>query len=210
MTKILIISALTEEMLPITQFFGLTQPLKIGEIVEHENYVFAISSVGKVSAAMMLTKVLEKYPITTILNIGLAGSLSPHLTFGDVVLVTHTVEHDGIIEGDDEAQKRLYPLFQLTTVEHPELKQGVLVTGDQFVNSWSVRENLQAKGGQLVDMEGAALAKVAHHYQIPLIALKVISDHANESAGDDFETNLHTGERVVKHLPFILNTLWNV
>lgn len=135
MTKILIISALTEEMLPITQFFGLTQPLKIGEIVEHENYVFAISSVGKVSAAMMLTKVLEKYPITTILNIGLAGSLSPHLTFGDVVLVTHTVEHDGIIEGDDEAQKRLYPLFQLTTVEHPELKQGVLVTGDQFVNS---------------------------------------------------------------------------
>lgn len=59
-------------------------------------------------------------------------------------------------------------------------------------------------------MEGAALAKVAHHYQIPLIALKVISDHANESAGDDFETNLHTGERVVKHLPFILNTLWNV
>jgi nucleoside phosphorylase len=59
-------------------------------------------------------------------------------------------------------------------------------------------------------MEGAALAKVAHHYQIPLIALKVISDNADETAGDDFETNLHAGDRVVKHLPFILNTLWNV
>lgn len=56
-------------------------------------------------------------------------------------------------------------------------------------------------------MEGAALAKVAYHYQIPLIALKVISDHADESAGDDFETNLHAGERVVKHLPFILGFL---
>jgi adenosylhomocysteine nucleosidase len=156
---------------------------------------------------MMLTKVLEQFEVSAILNIGLAGSLSPHLTFGDVVIVEHTVEHDGLIEGDDEAQKRLYPLFQLTTIEHPELKRGILVTGDQFVNSGSVRETLQAKGGQLVDMEGAALAKVAHHYQVPLIVLKVISDHADESAGDDFETNLHAGERVVKHLPFILGFL---
>lgn len=207
MTKILIISALAEEMAPITHSLGLMQVLQAGDIVEHENYIFAVSAVGKVSAAMMLTKVLERHTISAIINIGLAGSLSPHLTFWDVVMVTHTVEHDGLIEWDDEAQKRLYPLFQLTTVEHPELKQWVLVTGDQFVNSWSTRETLQAKGGQLVDMEGAALAKVAHHYQIPLVALKVISDHADESAGDDFETNLHAGERVVKHLPFILGFL---
>lgn len=210
MTKILIISALKEEMLPITQFFGLSQPMQMGDIVEHENYIFAISSVGKVSAAMTLTKVLEKYDIASIINIGLAGSLSPHLTFGDVVIVEHTVEHDGIIEGDDGAQNRLYPLFTLTTVEHPELKRWILVTGDQFINSWDVKELLQAKGGQLVDMEWAALAKVAHHYKIPLVVLKVISDNADEGAGDDFDTNLHTGERVVKHLPFILNTLWNV
>ncbi|MEI6712096.1 MAG: hypothetical protein WCK88_08355 [bacterium] len=123
MTKILIISALAEEMAPIAHYLGLSQTIKVGEIVEHEDYVFAISSVGKVSAAMTLTKILEKYTISTIINIGLAGSLSPHLSFGDVVIVEHTVEHDGIIEGDDEAQKRLYPLFQLTTVEHPELKR---------------------------------------------------------------------------------------
>ncbi len=146
MTKILIISALAEEMAPIAHSLGLSQKMKVGEIVEHEDYVFAISSVGKVSAAMMLTKVLEQYQISSIINIGLAGSLSPHLTFGDVVMVEHTVEHDGLIEGDAETQKRLYPLFALTTVEHPELKRGVLVTGDQFVNSESVRETLQAKG----------------------------------------------------------------
>jgi nucleoside phosphorylase len=58
-------------------------------------------------------------------------------------------------------------------------------------------------------MEGAALAKVAHHYTIPLIILKVISDHADESAEKDFETNLHAGERVVKHLPFLLDFLLN-
>lgn len=58
-------------------------------------------------------------------------------------------------------------------------------------------------------MEGAALAKVAHHYQKPLIVLKVISDNADELAGDHFATNLHAGERVVKHLPFILDFVVN-
>lgn len=43
--KILIISALAEEMLPITQYLELSQTMKVGEIVEHENYIFAISSV---------------------------------------------------------------------------------------------------------------------------------------------------------------------
>lgn len=207
MTKILIISALAEEMAPITHSLGLTEMMQVWDIVEHDGYIFAVSAVGKVSAAMMLTKVLEQFEVTAIINIGLAGSLVPHLTFGDVVIVEHTVEHDGIIEGDEEAQKRLYPLFQLTTIEHPELKRWVLVTGDQFINSQDIKEVLQSKGGQLVDMEGAALAKVAHHYGIPLVALKVISDHADESAGNDFETNLHAGERVVKHLPFILGFL---
>jgi len=79
--KILIISALAEEMAPITQSLGLAQSLQAGDIAEHENYVFAVSAVGKVSAAMMLTKVLERHTISTIINIGLAGSLSPYLTF---------------------------------------------------------------------------------------------------------------------------------
>ena len=94
---------------------------------------------------MTLTKVLEQYGIDTIINIGLAGSLSSQFEFGDVVVVTHTVEHDGFIEGDTEAQTRLYPLFDLITVEHPELKQCVLVTVDQFVASGTTRESLQAK-----------------------------------------------------------------
>ena len=75
--------------------------------------------------------------------------------------------------------------------------------------SGNTRETLQAKGGQLVDMEGAALAKVAHHYQKPLIAIKIISDNADEEAGENFFQNLHAGERVVKHLPFILDFIVN-
>lgn len=58
-------------------------------------------------------------------------------------------------------------------------------------------------------MEGAALARVAHHYEKPLIVLKVISDNADEQAGENFANNLHAGERVTKHFPFILDFLIN-
>lgn len=133
--KILIISAMAEEMLPITKYLGYEKSLSVGDIIEHENYIFAVSSIGKVSATMALTKALERYDIEWIINIGLAGSLSPHLTFGDVVLVDKTVEHDGFMEGDNESQSRIYPLYKLVTVTHPELKEGMLVTGDQFVAS---------------------------------------------------------------------------
>ncbi len=208
--KGLIISAMVEEMLPITKHLGYEEKISTWDIIEYEGYIFAVSSIGKVSATMMLTKIFERYDITWAINIGLAASLSYHLAYWDVVIAEHTVEHDGLIEGDSEAQGRLYPLFDLVTVEHPELKRWVLVTGDQFVASWSTREALQMKGGQLVDMEWAALAKVAHHYWIPLVILKVISDHADDDAQKDFETNLHAGDRIVKHLDFLINTLWNV
>ena len=198
---------MAEEMLPITQFLGYEKALAVGDIIEHADHVFAVSSIGKVSAAMTLTKALERYDIGYIINIGLAGSISHALTFGDVVMVEQTVEHDGLIEGDLEAQARLYPFFDLVTIVHPELKYGTLVTGDQFVASGSTRESLQAKGGQLVDMEWAALAKVAHHYAIPLIILKIISDNADANAQDDFTSNLHAGERIVAHLTFILENI---
>ncbi len=173
------------------------------------DYIFALSGIGKVAAAMTLTKILEQHRVDIIINIGLAGSLSPHLCFGDVVVATKTIEHDGYFENMPETQNRLYPLFDLITVEHPELKQGVLVTGDQFITTESMRESLQVRGGQLVDMEGAALAKVAHHYAVSLLVLKIISDNANSSAEEDFEKNLHAGKRVIEHLPFILDFIKN-
>jgi nucleoside phosphorylase len=58
-------------------------------------------------------------------------------------------------------------------------------------------------------MEGAALAKVAYHYKKPLIMLKIISDNADNDAGENFFKNLHAGERVVRHLPFILSYIVN-
>lgn len=96
--KILIISAMAEEMLPLTKYLSYEKLLSAGDTIEHGNFVFAVSGIGKVSAAMMLTKVLEQYAIDAIINVGLAGSLSPQYEFGDVVVVTHTVEHDGFIE----------------------------------------------------------------------------------------------------------------
>lgn len=41
--KILIISAMAEEMLPLTKYLSYEKLLSPGDIIEHGNFVFAVS-----------------------------------------------------------------------------------------------------------------------------------------------------------------------
>ena len=87
---------MAEEMLPLTKYLSYEKSWKP-----------AISSTRQLCLCRELdrqsrcrddtTKVLEQYPIDAIINIGLAGSLTTHLEFGDVVVVKHTIEHDGLM-----------------------------------------------------------------------------------------------------------------
>lgn len=48
----------------------------------------------------------------------------------------------------------------------------------------SVTRNRLAQQAHLVDMEGYAIARVAQYFGLPVQLIKVVSDNANESAGD--------------------------
>ena len=55
-------------------------------------------------------------------------------------------------------------------------------------------------------MEAYALAKVCHHYNVPFISFKYITDGADEQAHEDWEANLADGiiefkEKVLDKLP---------
>jgi len=70
----------------------------------------------------------------------------------------------------------------------PRVHRGLIATGDVFVNG-------PASGGEIrehlpdvlcVEMEGAAMAQICYEYGIPYAVMRVISDHADESAKDQF------------------------
>ena len=73
-------------------------------------------------------------------------------------------------------------------ITKPSIYTGLIASGDQFISSSEKQaELLQALPDLLaVEMEGAAVAQVAHEYNLPFIVVRIISDKANHEAVIDF------------------------
>ncbi|QRY61276.1 nucleosidase [Gordonia sp. PDNC005] len=135
-----------------------------------------ITGIGKVRAAIALTRALERGDHAGVVNIGTAGALHDH--HAGLFLPSAVVEHD---ISSAELTAIGYP-----TTDRWEISGGdgtVLATGDTFVTDTSHRSVLAARA-DLVDMEGAALAHVCDAYDIPLTLVKVVSDQADDTAMD--------------------------
>ncbi|NML17642.1 5'-methylthioadenosine/adenosylhomocysteine nucleosidase [Azohydromonas caseinilytica] len=70
----------------------------------------------------------------------------------------------------------------------PRVHRGLILSGDRFVSSAAEARALQADhpAALAVEMEGAALAQVAHDFGVPCAVMRTISDRADDSAHVDF------------------------
>lgn len=75
---------------------------------------------------------------------------------------------------------------------HPQARasvhQGLLLSGDQFVNSQTQSQRLRDElpDAWAVEMEGAAVAQVCHDHGTPFAVMRTISDRADATAHVDF------------------------
>ncbi|MFQ3583798.1 MAG: 5'-methylthioadenosine/adenosylhomocysteine nucleosidase [Cyanobacteriota bacterium] len=163
--------------------------------------------VGKVRAATTAALLVTHFPLRGIIFTGVAGALADHLRMGDVVLAHAAIEHDfgtgreeGFVLGIDfipelrhplaEADSALYDLIlshcdriplQPLQSRYPTIHQGLVATGDVFVAHAGLRQEIRARTGALVvEMEGAAVVRVAQEAGIPCLLVRSVSD-----AGDD-------------------------
>ena len=162
--------------------------------------------VGKVSAALCTQILIDCFYVTIVINTGAAGSLSPNVKIGDMVIATELVQHDmdsvdfgfplGQIPFLDtfafEADKKMVSLAGETAFEcFPDLRvhKGRVCTGDEFVAKKERKEWIVSTfGGLCTEMEGGAVAQTAYLNGIPFIVLRAISDEADDSATVDFPT----------------------
>jgi adenosylhomocysteine nucleosidase len=112
-----------------------------------------------------------------MLNFGFAGALSPGLKVGDIVSADRLLfYHDGLFS---EQQ-------WLTLLQEPvgQQVQGAFVTTSRITDKDFLAKRLPAGIRQaVVEMETAALAKVACTAGIPFMAIRAISDAADEKLG---------------------------
>ena len=69
-----------------------------------------------------------------------------------------------------------------------QVHQGLIVSGDRFVSQTSESQALQCElpDALAVEMECAAMAQVCRDYGVPLAAVRIISDRADDAAHVDF------------------------
>ena len=165
--------------------------------------VLAVCGCGKVNAALCAQQMILLFHPEWVLNIGVAGGADPSLGIGDMVIGTTAVQHDmdttpmgdppgyvsgiGVIEFPLDAALRARLKKAAAAVDGVRVVEGVIATGDQFVNrpevTRRIRETFHAAA---VEMEGAAVAHACYQLGVPCGVLRSISDGANSDSGMDF------------------------
>ena len=164
------------------------------------------AGVGKVNAACCTQALIDHFPVSCVINTGIAGSLQASIDIGDIVLATDALEHDmdAVSFGYGLGQIPGMKVFSFTADEklrkiakegcekvNPDISvhEGRVVTGDQFVSSKEKKTWLVDHfDGCCTEMEGAAIAHVAYLNQIPFLIVRAISDKADDSAHMDYPT----------------------
>ena len=93
----------------------------------------------------------------------------------------------GLIPSDEALRKLAYAAAVRVAGEE-NTHQGVIVTGDQFVASETYVKELSTKFKALAtEMEGAAVARVANAFDIPVVVIRSMSDKADGVARDSMD-----------------------
>ena len=160
------------------------------------------TGVGKVNATLKLTQRLQVNrslpPMPKLLiNYGTAGSRE--LPIGELVDCTKFTQRDmnvtslGFMQGQTPFENLIPMVLDYDHVEfNPIGKKLRCGTGDNFVDN-----NIDSYS-DVFDMEAYALAKVCHHYDIPFISFKYITDNADEHSAGDWVDNCSDGVREFK------------
>ena len=146
--------------------------------------VVCVARVGKVAAASTATTLIQKFGVKTILFVGLAGGVdtAQAVRVGDIVIASHVAQHD--LNASPIFPKHEIPLLGIMEIptdadwsakltqaaqdgiagSTAQVHTGLILSGDQFINSASAQQALQTQWptALAVEMEGAAVGQVCY------------------------------------------------
>ncbi|WP_416151515.1 5'-methylthioadenosine/adenosylhomocysteine nucleosidase [Salipaludibacillus sp. HK11] len=176
----------------------------------NQKVVMVKSGIGKVNAAMTTQKLIDYYHITKIIFTGVAGATNPLLDIGDVVISTSCQQHDldasalGFEKGtipmyegtsdfpaDSKLIEKAKKSARSIVSQSGKVFEGKVVSGDQFIaDREQVKLLHETFDADCVEMEGAAVAQVAHFNEIPYVVIRSISDKADGKASQSFNLTM--------------------
>lgn len=166
--------------------------------------VTAVCGVGKVFAALCAQTMILRYAPARLINTGVAGSLSPALTIGNIAIARDVVQHDmdtsplgdpvGLLSGINIVHIPADPalgeaLEASASACGLTVRRGTIATGDQFISSGEQKSRIRDSFDAIAcEMEGGAIGHVCYVNGTPFAVLRAISDGGDEEASMDYPT----------------------
>lgn len=228
--RIAIITAMAEETLPILEKLGnvvaenTISGVYIRQIETNGDTIYlATSGVGEIKAALAVQVLVDLFDVDVVLNFGFVGALNPNLVIGELVACSKVChyqfdvtlvdtdrkigQYNGMKDNFFYLDKNLLKGF-LHIVGKP-LKSVSVASADKFVAGKENKETLFREFAcDVCDMELAGLAIACERNSLPLFSVKVISDKADDSAGESFVSVVSKGmSKYEQLLPCILEAV---
>ncbi|MFK8270246.1 5'-methylthioadenosine/adenosylhomocysteine nucleosidase [Capnocytophaga stomatis] len=206
--KIGIIGAMELEINTLKKELNDIKTTTIGSFAFHEgkihgvSVVVLLSGIGKVSASVGTTLLIEHFQPDMIINTGTAGGLGTS-SVHDIILASEVRHHDVDVTafGYEIGQQAQMPAaylpddkwFQLAksvAEKHSnQLHCGLVVSGDSFISDPKRLKQIENTfpEAKAVEMEAAAIAQTCHLLKTPFIMLRAISDKAGEGNASSYE-----------------------
>lgn len=180
-----------------------------GETEDGKEVVVSRSGIGKAKAAADTALLISTFNVGYVINSGIAGSMSKELNLNDIVFSTSVLYHDadftpfgyklGQMPSEEpvfNASPELIAKADIAASTIPNLKdrikKGLIISGDQFINTPEQKADLLTKFPQamVTECEGAPIAHIATSFKIPFIIIRSVSDSADEKETGTYDFNV--------------------
>ncbi|MBR6507533.1 MAG: 5'-methylthioadenosine/adenosylhomocysteine nucleosidase [Clostridia bacterium] len=187
-----IIGAMKIEVETLCKTFGAKETENGIFVAENgdDTVIICQCGIGKVNAASLTQRLIDKYSPNRIINTGTAGGLAEGLNIGDIIIAEKAAYHDfkpvsivvdmfgdKYIHSDSSMVSTALTACAENNIPH---RVGTVVTGDCFVSTEAQREDIFAEypDALCTEMEGAAIAHVCFNNKVPFIIIRSVSDFA--------------------------------
>lgn len=173
-----------------------------GTLCDIEVYLLK-SGVGKVSAAIGTTFLLDKCRPDIIINTGSAAGVDLSLSIGDIVISSEVRSHDVNVTGLGYALGQMpgYPVSFKADEQLAKLAKrcaihmgmnvvsGLICSGDVFINNAIQLAKIRSDfvGVSAIEMEASAVAQACYAFKTPFVVIRAISDNAGNDSHISFD-----------------------
>lgn len=203
--KVGILCAMDQEIALLKKQIELSDTYKFAHL---EYYVGTLNQVevvivkcgiGKVSASVATTVMIDRFEPDFVVNSGSAGGFDAELDIGDVVIATGVQHHDvdvthfGYKRGQVFGMPDIYPcdvsmidaaVNAAYKITDKKIKRGLVCTGDSFIGSDEEALRLRDLFPDMsaVEMEGAAIGQTCFMLDTPYLVIRSLSDIAGKES----------------------------